>query len=200
MTHEGAPLPDVIAPPASRNARIRTLRRELERLEPGLRVLAEDVLAQSSRIDLVATDGRRRVVAVAFAEPDGGSRALTTALAHRSWLADHVADWLKIAPDLGIDATAAVRTLLIATDFDPELVAAVAVLPAGWIELVRLVEIARGGQVHSELMPHAVPRRNGADPGAGAIGQRATAALPRFRTGLTARELGLSDEEIAQFE
>jgi len=200
MMREAAPLPDAIAPPVSRTERIRTLRRELERLEPDLRVLAEDVLASSSRIDLVATDGRRRVVAVMFAEPDGGSRALTTALAHRSWLADHLADWLKIAPDLAIDATSAVRTLLIATDFDPELIAAVTGLPGGWIELVQLVEIARAGQLHSELVPRAVPRRNGSDPGAGAIGRRTTGAQPRFRTGLTARELGLSDEEIAQFE
>jgi hypothetical protein len=196
-------LPDPIgapAPPTSRTERTRTLRRELERLEPGVRVLAEGVLAQSSRIDLVATDGRRRVVAATFAEPGDGSRALTTALAHRSWLTDHVPDWLKLASDLAIDATAAVRTLLIATDFEPELLAAVAVLPAGWVELVELVEIARGDQVHSELVPHPVPRRNDADLPARVVGQHGSAALPRFRTGLTPRELGLSDEEIAQFD
>lgn len=200
MTREGAPLPEPASLPPSRTERTRLLRRELERLEPGLRVIAEDVLAQSSRIDVIGADGRRRVVAAIVAEGDAVDRALTLALAHRSWLIDHVPDWPKLAPDLPIDATAGVRTLLVAPEFDPELVAAVAALPTGWIELVRLVEIARGGQVHGELVRHPVLRRNGADPDRPAGSQRRAGAAARFRTGLTARDLGLSDEEIAQFD
>lgn len=193
-------MPEPVSLPPSRTERTRTLRRELERLEPGLRVIAEDVLAQSSRIDLIATDGRRRVVAVVVDEGEAVDRALTRALAHRSWLIDHVPDWPKLAPDLPIDATAGVRILLIAPGFDSELVTAVAALPTGWIELVRFIEIARGVQVHGELVRQPVLRRNGADPDRPAGSQRRADAAARFRTGLTARDLGLSDEEIAQFD
>lgn len=175
------------------------IRREMERLEPGLRVLAEDVLAHRSRIDFVASDAGQRAVAVLVAEPELGGRALATALAHRIWLLDHIADWLKLAPELALDAKAPVRAWLIAADFDAELIAAASALPDRWIEFWRVLEISRGDVSHCQLLPVPIPCRNGGLRSAGASPVPG-ADLPRFRTGLTARDLGLSDEEIAQFE
>jgi hypothetical protein len=199
MTRGDARLPDATNISSSRPHRLRTIRREIERLEPGLRILAEDVLAHRSRIDLVASDARRRAVAVLVAEPEIGSRAIATVLAHRSWLLDHIADWLKFAPGLAIDAKAPVRAWVIAADFDPELIAAASALPDRWIELWRILEISRGDALHCHLLAVPIPHRTGVLRSTDAAPDR-NAALPRFRTGLTARELGLSDEEVAQFE
>ncbi len=196
---EDAPLPDVTVAANSRTARLRVIRRELERLEPGLRVLAEDVLAHRSRIDFVASDAHKGAIAVVVAEPEAGSHVLATALAHRSWLLDHVSDWLKFAPELAIDASAPIRVWVIAADFEPELIAAAGALPDGWIEFWRALDGARGAAPHCSLLAVPIPHRNGTlrRPGLQSDGKLAAS---RFRSGLTARDLGLTDEEVAQFE
>lgn len=179
--------------------RRREVRRELERLEPAFRVVAEDVLALSTRIDLVAIDRRRRVAAVTIAGPGRDGSQLASALAHRRWLTDHVADWLKIAPDLGLDPAAPIRSLLIAPEFDAETLAAAAVLPDGWIELLRAIEAGRDDDRRTWLEPVPCP---GSRP---ATGQPAPTdgrgpRLPQFRSGLSPEDLSLSDDERAHFD
>jgi hypothetical protein len=191
-----APLSDGGAASSSAERR-RVVRRELERLEPAFRIVAEDVLALSTRIDLVAIDRRRRVAAVTIAGAGRDGSELATALAHRRWLADHVPDWLKIAPDLGFDPAAPIRSLLVAPEFDAETLAAAAVLPDGWIELLRAIEAGRGDDRRTWLEP--VPRPGSAPhPPAGTDGRGAR--LPQFRSGLSPEDLSLSDDERAHFD
>lgn len=175
------------------------MRREIERLEPSLRIVAEDVLTVSARIDLVGVDRQRRLIGVAIAETGREGTLLTGALAHRRWLTDHVADWLKIAPDLGADPAAPPRILLVAPGFDGEALAAAAALPEGWIELVRIVETGAADQRWTwlERLPVPAPRRG---DGATRRSGRPEDLLPPFRSGLTAQDLGLSDEESAHFD
>ena len=109
---------DLSSSPAA--ARRRALRRALERLDPSLKIVAEDVLALESRIDLVAVDGQRRIVAILLAEVGEDGPALTRALAHREWLIQRLPDWLQIAPSLGADISAGVRALVVAPAFLPE--------------------------------------------------------------------------------
>jgi hypothetical protein len=190
-------LTDPTASPALRAARRRAVRLALERLEPGLRIVAEDVLAFATRIDLVGVDALRRPVAVSLAEPGREDAHLATALAHRHWLASHLADWLKIAPELGCDATAPVRSLLVAPSFGDETRGAVAGLPPGWVELLRAVEPLRGDD-RPGWLERVVTR-----PAVGADGRHPAGSDgggPVFRSGLTQHDLALSDAETALFE
>lgn len=192
-----APLTEPAASHGGRTARRRQTRLALERLEPGLRVVAEDVLAFATRIDLVAVDALRRPVVVSLAEPGREDAHLATALAQRHWLSAHLADWLKIAPELGCDATAPVRTLLVAPSFGDETRGAVAGLPAGWVELLRAVEPLHGDDRPGWLERVAARPALGAD-GRGAAGP--DGGGPVFRSGLTHHDLALSDAEAALFE
>lgn len=95
------------------------LRETLERVAPSLRPIAQHVLADSIRIDLVALTGDGRVVAVFDARHDELS-SFTRALGSLAWLEAHLPDWVQIAPDLGIDPTAPPRSLLLAPAFRAE--------------------------------------------------------------------------------
>lgn len=181
--------------------RRRAVRLSLEQLEPGLRIVAEDVLALNTRIDLVAVDAHRRAAAIVIAEPGAEARALTLALAHRDWLRAHLPDWLKLAPELGADPGGAVRSLLIAASFEPETFAAAEALPTGWIELMRIRGL-------DDAVPCPVglesigPRQFDARPvtPAPTAGGRAAGSLPAFRSGLTPEDLGLTTDESSEFD
>ena len=112
------------------------LRRQLARLAPSLRVVAHDVLAESSRIDVVAIDAQRAAIAVFDAEGDDLA-TFTRALASAAWLEARLPDWCQIAPDLKIDTTTAVRALLVANSFAPETLAAARRLGTARIALLR---------------------------------------------------------------
>jgi len=191
-------LPEPVRADASPDERRRALRAALERLEPSLRVVAEDVLALRSRIDLVAVDGQRRIVGVVVAERGDDARALTRALAQREWLREHVPDWLKIAPELGADVAACVRAVVVASEFDPETVAAAAALPGGWLALLRSGDPGDAGDLQSHL--ERVDQRGGDGRARSAGATRGEAGLPAFRSGLSSQDLGLSDEEARHFE
>ena len=176
---------DLPSPTAARRG---ALRKALERLDPTLRIVAEDVLALESRIDLVAVDGQRRIVAIVLAEVGEDGHAVTRALAHRDWLAQHLPDWLQISPGLGADISAGARALVVASSFLPETLAAVGSLPAGWVELLRTTE-------------RDLPRGRAEGPSvARSQGRHESRATMVFRSGLSTEDLQVSEEESKEFD
>ena len=172
------------------------LRRRLSELVPSLRPIAEDVLTDASRIDVVALDDEGSTVAVFDAEGDDLA-TFTRALAATAWLEEHLPDWCQIAPELGIDASAPVRALLVANAFETETRAAARLVGSQPVVLLEAGAPSR-------------PRRDSATPlarpgsarrlSAPTPSQREPAA-PRsrhpFRTGLTDSDLGVSEASPA---
>ena len=175
-----------------RSRRGSDLRRQLADLVPSLRPVAEDVLTNASRIDVVALDDEGSVVAVFDAEGDDLA-TFTRALAATAWLEDHLPDWCQIAPDLGMDASAPVRALLVATAFETETRAAARLV--GSQPVVLLEAGSPGRPVRNSATP---PGRPGSarPPSAPPLSQR-DATVPRsrhsFRTGLTDADLGVGE-------
>ena len=171
----------------------RRIRQNIGRLEPGLRVVADDLLGQVSRIDLVgrAEDGAAVVVLISGEPAEDG--LLTRGLAQRAWLAPRLSDWLKLNPDLAIDPAQPVRLLLIAPHFGPELCAAAFDLTPGVVRLAtcRYVQTENHRSVLLELVPAAAPTapepREEASEDTGP-------PLPPFRSGLADADLIASVE------
>jgi len=122
----GRPAPD-------RGELRRAVRERLRDLDESLQPLAEDLLAEESRIDLLARDREGRAVCVVIAERGEDDRALTRALAQLSWIESRVRDWLELAPALGLEAAAGARSWLLCPDFGPETLAV-----ARWLSTDRL--------------------------------------------------------------
>ena len=161
------------------------LRRRLAELAPSLRPVAEDVLTDASRIDVVALDDEGSAVAVFDAEGDDLA-TFTRALAATAWLEEHLPDWCQIAPDLGIDASAPVRALLVASAFEPETRAA-----ARLVGSQPIVLLEAGAPKRQRPNPATPPDR----PRSTTSPREARAGSPRhlFRTGLTDADLGVPE-------
>lgn len=161
---------------------LRQLRGLLPKLADPLEIIAEQILGLESRIDIVARDRRGQVVLVFLAEPGSDLRLLADALAQRSWVEPRVADWLKLAPRLGLRPELGVRLLLLASRFDPRTSAAAHGIEGSGIELgiCRPSWNGAGAEIVLETQD---------PPGAGSA-QPAEAFLPRFRTGLRSEDLG----------
>ena len=179
------------ATPNARAHRRRALRQALGRLEPSLRIVAEDVLALQSRIDWVAVDDQQRIVAILLVNHNEDAAGVPGALAHRQWLLEHLPDWLQLAPDLGAHPTAGARAILVAPSFLPETIAAVGALPADWLQLLRT----------NEPGPRATA--TAADTGTDFSGSTAPVLQDHqvtFRSGLSSQDLKMTDEEAKEFE
>lgn len=166
----------------------RTLRSEFERLEPGLRVLAEDFLGLEAKLDLLACDAEGRLVLALVADPGRELEAVANALAQAEFCAPRVRDWQKLAPELPLRPEAGVRTFLLARDFPAPVVLASRAVGAERVVLVRCVPGEEAGALRLQLVappPRTVqrlqPRRSG------------------FRFGLTDADLGLTSEERSEF-
>ncbi|MBW2424372.1 MAG: hypothetical protein JRG86_08990, partial [Deltaproteobacteria bacterium] len=131
----------------------RAIRQSLLTLNPSLRFLAEDVLAESSAIDLLAIGEEHELVAIRIADAGGDLALLTRGLADRAWLRPRIVDWLKLAPELGLAPDAAIRSLLLCPDFGPETRAATRGLPEGHVELIRYRCLRDRGQLAVLLDP-----------------------------------------------
>jgi hypothetical protein len=166
------------------------LRQRLAELAPALRPIAQNVLTESSRIDLVAIDADGAAVAVFDGQGDDLA-TFTRALGSSAWLEQHLPDWCQIAPDLGLDAAAPVRALLVACSFAPETRAAAARVRDSQITL--LTADAAAGSV-SRTLPEPTRAAEPERPLAGRT-RRAANARPRspFRSGLSNADLGLAD-------
>jgi hypothetical protein len=185
------------------------LRQELERMQPPLQTLAENILAEGSRIDLVTRDPLGAVVVVLIADWGRDLAGFTRVQAHVRWVRDRIPDWRQLAPDLAISPD--VQGLLLCPDFQPETITA-ANASNSPIRLARF----RDPQDYTGLVePLPQPQEDEAalprPPEAGeAPGELARAAehwtgrepLPppgEFRSGLTEQDLQLTLEERNEF-
>ena len=180
------------APPPPRKELIERLAARLHAVVPGFRPLASDLLADRSRIDVfgVAEDGGP---VLALIGQDGEELILLArALAQREWLAPRLPDWLKLAPDLGVRSELPVRALVLCPGFGPESQAALGSLEGGSVQLVAWRYVRNGSEGDLLLEPLA-------PAGGGPPGPDVPDAPAGFRTGLTERDLGLSEAELAEF-
>lgn len=107
----------------------RTIRHELRRLHPSIRVFAEDLLTETTTVDLVGRGASGELVAIRIGRPSEDERLLTSLLADCAWLGPRLEDWCKLAPQLDLDPDASVRGLLVCPDFRRETCSAVSLLP-----------------------------------------------------------------------
>lgn len=179
---------------AARRSELRAaVRARLTQLGRGLRVLAEDVLGAEDRIDIVACDVDGRVAVVLVAEPGRELERVVEAVAHRVWVGARLADWRQLAPELPVETAADVAAIVLLPEAGPRVRALATALganaPAIWI--YRCVRNGAGLDVLLEPGGRDVevpsPSR---DPG----------LTSTFRSGITDAQLGLTPEEIAEFD
>ena len=189
--------------PPARESLLDAIAADLHPWVPGFRSIARDLLAEESRIDLFGVDERGAGVLVCVGDEDDAVALLGRLLAQRRWLAARLADWLKLAPGLGVRPDLPLLGVLACPRFGPEARAAAAALEAGWLRLVRYRAVRNGAGVGLLLeAPAAAAARERAVPPPGEAGSvaRPSSAPSAFRTGLSDSDLELSDAERAEFE
>lgn len=129
-------------------ARLRqALARALAEACPELRIVASGFRTETTEVDLLAVGPQGELVAIRHAEVGDDAALLTRSLADLGWLRIRRGDLRKLAPDLGLEALAEPRSMLVCRDFERETRAAAAQLPAATLELWS----ARGRLVDDEL-------------------------------------------------
>ncbi len=204
--------------PSPPRDRIREALRRPYAFEPPLRILAEDVLGADSPIDQVAVDAAGRIVLVLVGETGEDGALLTRGLAQRGWVAPRLRDWLQLGPRLEISASAPVVARLLCPAFSPETRAAAEAIGSDVVELFACRAVHDGGDSAVVLLeplsapasPANPPRPDPHTPAAPPEGDEpaesasapAASSRPtgRFRSGLREEDLGLSGEEIAEFD
>jgi hypothetical protein len=205
-------LPDPRSDEDTRARLRRVLRQEFERMQPPLRTLAEDILAEGSRIDLVTLDPLGAVVVVLLADRGEDLAGFTRAQAQVSWVRDRIPDWRQLAPERVLASE--VHGLLLCPDFQPETLAAARIGQAT-VRLARyrdpddtsygrLVEpIAVQQQPSEAVLPPTRTAEPSATPppeGGATWGAREPFSPPgEFRSGLSELDLQLSHEELREF-
>lgn len=177
--------------PPSRSQLLAAVAARLHQVVPGFRPVAEDLLGDTSRIDVfgVADDG---TAVIALIGSDGEDLTLVArALAQREWLAPRLSDWLKLAPHLGVRVDGTPRALVLCPHFGTE--ARAAARAAGGVQLVGWHFVRNGSAV--DLLLDPLPP----EPGPARPAQAPPPPAP-FRTGLSDADLGLSDAERADFD
>ena len=194
----------------------RAIRHRLRRFDPTIRVIAEDFLAETSAIDLLAVGREGEMISIRIGRGDDDLALLTQSLADLTWLRPRLADFLKLAPSLGLEPSAEPRAMLLSPEFARETRAAVQYFPDRVIELASYRCLRQHGQL-SVLLERQSPSRTQtgepATPG-GHRGERATrqdtpraartkpvpprvdlSSSAEFRTGLTDDDLLLEVHE-----
>jgi hypothetical protein len=190
---ERLPLPELRpAQPPPRSELLARLASRLHLVIPEFRPVAEDLLADVSRMDVFGVGGDGSPVLALLGDAGDDLTLVARALAQREWLAPRVDDWLKLAPDLGLRPGASVQAIVLCPEFGPEARAAVRGLEPGTVRLVAW-RYLRNGSDAGLLLENITtgPARTRSAPPHPAAG---------FRTGLAESDLGLSDEERADFE
>jgi len=180
-------------PPPPRDDVLRGLRRRISGLDSSLRILAEEVLGESSIIDLVTVDPKGQVVLLMLGEAGDDLEIFTRALAQRAWVRARIRDWLKLAPGLDLQPDAAVRVVLLCPSFHPETRAAATDIASGVIDLVRYRCLQSEGRTSLLLEPV-----ESTDPVPMPHRDEAPASDPSFRSGLTREDFDLSPEEVRE--
>jgi hypothetical protein len=169
----------------------------LHRIVPGYRAVAEDLLADASRIDLFGVAGDGQAVIALIGGPGDDLILVARALAQREWLAPRLADWRKLAPGLGL-ADAPVRALVLCSEFGSEARAAAGAVAPG-IALVSWRYLRNGSDADLLLEPLGPAAPAGPEPAA-EPDRRAPEPASRFRSGLSESDLGLTAAERAEFD
>lgn len=197
----------------------RAIRHRLRRFDPALRVVAEDFLAETTPIDLLAIGAEGEVVSIRIADVGDDAAALTRSLADLSWLRPRLADLLKLAPGLGLEPSAEPRAMLFCPEFEHETRSAADNLPEHSLHLLgyRCFRLqGRLGVLFETWKPSGAARPEPAarqsppsgprahahgqshDPTRGPSGPRRPGRLTdppspsTFRTGLTDADLGFT--------
>ena len=194
----------------------RAIRHRLRRFDPTIRVIAEGFLAEASAIDLLAVGGEGEIISIRIGRGGDDVALLTQSLADLTWLRPRLADFLKLAPGLGIEPSAEPRAMLFCPEFARETRAAAANLPVRSIELATYHCLRQHGQL-SVLLESGLPSqqqageraasdthsygptpvRAGPVPTLSKPSRRPTdpPATSRFRSGLTDADLRIEIEE-----
>lgn len=138
----GGPAREGFPDPASLR---RALREALQTQLPELRIVAEGIPAEVSRLELLAVGSAGELIAIRFAEGGDDAAALTRLLADLSWLRPRRTELLRRASGLGIEPSAEPRAMLVCREFSPEVFAAIDNFPAETIELWRSTGLQRPG-------------------------------------------------------
>jgi hypothetical protein len=165
-----------------RSELLRQLRIRLPKLADPLEIVAEQILGLDSRIDFVAKDQRGQVVLVFLADRGSDLALLANSLAQRSWMEPRVADWLKLAPQLGLRPELGVRVLLLASRLDPRTVAAAKSLEGPTVDLGVCRPVPNGAGI--EILLDVLEAPPPASP------PQAEPVASQFRTGLRAEDIG----------
>jgi hypothetical protein len=165
-----------------RSELLRRLRSCLPKLADPLEIVAEQILGLESRIDFAAKDQRGQVVLVFLADRGFDLTVFANALAQCSWMEPRVADWLKIAPQLGLRPELGVRALLLAPHLDPRTIAAAKNLESPIIELGIWRPVSNGARIEILIDLQEAPRP--------APTPAVEPIASRFRTGLRPEDLG----------
>jgi hypothetical protein len=185
-----------VAPPARPELR-RLLRERLRDVAPRLRILAEGLLGAGSPIDFVGVEPGGRTTLVLVGEASEDLELVARALAQRDWVAARLRDWLQLAPDLDLRPEAGVAVVLLCPSFRPESVAAARALAADAPRLATYRCLRNGAGVGALLEP--LLQAQGEEDGARAEPPPCSEPSP-FRTRLSDADLGLTAEELREFE
>lgn len=179
----------VAAPPWE--ARRRALGEALGALVPGWRALAENLLGADERIDWVGLDAEGGAVIALLGDSGDDLGLVARGLAQRQWVEARLPDWAQLAPQAGIHVEAGVRVLLIAPEFRAVARAAARAAGPGFgLARLRFVENGHEAAPLIEAIGE-LPETASEQGGGGAAG---------FRTGLSAEDLDLSAEELAELQ
>lgn len=137
----------------------RAIRHRLRRFAPTIRVVAEGFLAEASAIDLLAVGGEGEIISIRIGRGGDDVALLTQSLADITWLRPRLADFLKLAPGLGLEPSAEPRAMLFCPEFARETRAAVENFPLRSIELATYRCLRQHGQL-SVLLETGSPSRS----------------------------------------
>lgn len=125
----------------------RAVRHRLRRFDPTIHVIAEDFHAETSTIDLLAVGGEGEMVSIRIGRGEDDAALLTRALGDLTWLRPRLADFLKLAPGLGLEPSAEPRIVLVCPNFASETRAAVENFPTRSIDLLTYHCLRHQGQL-----------------------------------------------------
>ncbi|NRA06649.1 MAG: hypothetical protein HRU02_00680 [Myxococcales bacterium] len=211
-------MPDLrLITPPPREPLLRGLRLRLRDVVPGWRPLAEGLLGAESRIDFVGLEPDGRVVIVLVGEAGEDLEMVSLGLAQAEWVKARLGDWLQLAPELPLRSEFGVRAQLLCPSFRPQARAAARALGSAriglatyrWVEngskLEPLVEILLDDEEASEVEQEPAVIRQDVPQEASSSRESQPdtprdEALPSFRSKLADEDLGLTPEELAEFE
>ena len=189
-----------LTPPRSAAELQAQIRAEVEHLDPAWRVIAQGVLGLEDRIDLIAIDGRGRLVVTLLGLAGDDDRVLLTRLiAQRAWVTARMGDWAQLAPELELDPEAPVRGVMMAPDFCTQTRESVTQLEELGLELIRYTSLRSRGRPQLVLSPMEISNARFSDTET--RGPRPGRAKPSgsvFRSGLSEEDLGLASPDVRE--